>query len=414
MKLDAATSLEPNNLAFDRHLEIELCLCCSRTHPNKSQLHRIRALVQQSLDWNYLLERATYHNVLPLIHRQLQQIDAHTIPLAVLARIRDNFDRNFQHNLRLISELVKLSRLFETRSIPMLSFKGPILAQIAYGNLALRQFIDLDILVAEADVIGASQLLLDRGYQSQFTLTDRQQTVYIGLRNEQWFWHEEKQICVDLHWSILPKHYSFTPDSQLLWSKIDLVEFGSQSIATFSPEHLLLFLCAHGAKHNWSRLYWICDIAELLRTHEKLDWENIYSLADRFGTKTMLDLGLYLAHQLLDATLPAARLIQLESEPILPILFAQIQELLFQSRDIHETTSQAQYSIFSSKKDFIYRQTMKSYQDRAWYWVDMILTPTPLEWEIVTLPQALFPLYYLIRLIRLGLKYLLRIAKTRL
>ena len=382
--------------------EIELLLCCSNTHPDPHQLTRIQALVRQPLDWTYLVERATHHNILPLVDRQLQQIDSSSIPSEVLAQIHANFDGNFQRNLYLTAELLKLSRLFETHQIPMLSFKGPILAQIAYGNLALRQFLDIDILVPEADVVRANQLLVDRGYQSQFALTESQQIVYAELRNEQWFWHEEKQVCVDLHWSILPKHFSFTPDPHLLWLKTERVEFGSQSIDTLTPEHLLLFLCAHGAKHNWWRLYWICDIAELLRTHPDLDWASIHSLAGRFGTKRMLFLGLYLAHQLLGAVLPLSVLTEIESDPTLPILSIQIQERLFQI--------QASSDDSWTWRDYaIYRRTITSLKDRIWYWVDTILPPTPLEWQIVALPRPLFPLYYLVRLVRLILKHLFRI-----
>ncbi|WP_373544988.1 nucleotidyltransferase family protein [Chamaesiphon sp.] len=383
--------------------EIELLLCCSHTHPEPHQLTRIQALVRQPLDWTYLVERATHHNILPLVDRQLQQIDSDSIPSEVLAQIHANFDGNFQRNLHLTAELLKLSQLFKTHQIPMLSFKGPILAQIAYGNLALRQFLDIDILVPEADVVRANQLLVDRGYQSQFALTESQQILYAGLRNEHWFWHEEKQVCVDLHWSILPKHFSFTPDPQLLWSKTEKVEFGSQSIDTLIPEHLLLFLCAHGAKHNWWRLYWICDIAELLRTHPDLDWASIHSLAGRFGTKRMLFLGLYLAHQLLGAVLPLSVLTEIESDPTIPILSIEIHERLFQ------IPANSDDSSWTWKDYAIYRRTITSLRDRLWYLVDTILPPTPLEWQIVTLPRPLFPLYYLVRLVRLILKHLFRI-----
>jgi hypothetical protein len=421
MQLDSAPILDQRELGSDRSAEIELLLCCSHTHPDERQLTRIQNLVRQQLDWTYLLERATYHNVLPLIDRQLRKIEDYAIPADVVEQIHVNFNNNFQSNLRLTAELVKLSRLFEARSIPMLSFKGPILAQIAYGNLALRQFVDLDILVAETDVIYANQLLFSQGYQSQFTLTDRQQHVYTGLRSEQWFWHEQKQICVDLHWSILPKHYSFTPDPQLLWQQIERIDFGSQSVATLSPEHLLLFLCAHGAKHNWSRLYWICDIAELLRTHKHLDWTYLLNLTGRFGSEKMLLLGLHLASQFLESALPKNILIKLASDSTLPLLATQIHELLFYPQYVDELSISTP-SVYVAKgespplasiakQDFIYRQTMTSFRDRIWYWIDTILTPTPLEWQIVTLPQVLFWIYYLIRLLRLTIKYLFNFGR---
>ena len=63
----------------------------------------------------------------------------------------------------------------------------------------------------------------------------------------------------------------------------------------------------------------------------------------------------------------------------------------------------------SLDRDAIDRMTMASIGDRSWYWIDTMLTPTPLEWEIINLPQWLFPLYYWIRLIRLILKHALKV-----
>jgi hypothetical protein len=40
-------------------------------------------------------------------------------------------------------------------------------------------------------------------------------------------------------------------------------------------EDLLLILCAHGAKHLWMALGWICDVAELLRVHRDMNWPDI-------------------------------------------------------------------------------------------------------------------------------------------
>ncbi len=397
MKLDSAINAHEIALQLP---EVELLLCCCHSQSDSVRSARIQTLVQQPLDWDYILERASYHSILPLLDRQCQQIDNHLIPAAVLAELRTNFDRNFQHNLRLTLELLKLSRLFAQRSIPMMSFKGAVLAQLAYGNLGLRQFLDIDILVPEADVARTSELLVSKGYQPQFTLTEKQQVMHVKLHSEQWFWHEEKQICIDLHWSILRKHYSFTPTEKILWSQIDRVDFAERSIGTLSPEHLLLFLCAHGSKHSWSRLSWICDVAELLRVNRSLDWEYIYSLAGKFGTPRMLCLGLYLAHHLLGAELPASALAKCDLDPKLPLLVAEIQKSLF-PLEIEPVDPNAPDMYHEG----IYRQTLVATADRLWYWIDSILTPTPLEWEIIDLPQSLSPLYYGIRSIRLLLKY---------
>ncbi len=408
MKLDSATSTKEIDRSDSLRPEVELLLCCSHTQTDPVRQARIHTLVQQELDWDYILERASYHGILPLLDRQFQSltsglsktIDPVSIPPTIIATIHSDFNENFQYNLRLTVELLKLSRLFEKRSIPMLSFKGAVLAQAAYGNLALRQFVDIDILVPEADVARTSELLVDRGYQPQFNLTAKQKLLHTKIHSEQWFWHQEKQVCIDLHWSVLRKHYTFTPTEKILWTKLDRVNFAEQSVATLSPEHLLLFLCAHGSKHNWSRLAWICDLAELLRVNRSLDWEYIHSLTGQFGTQRMLYLGLYLAHKLLGAELPPSVLAKCDLDRQVPILADVIQESLFQPLAIP-----ADPNLPDMYHEGIYRQTMVAIPDRIWYWIDSLFTPTPLEWEIIDLPQVLFPLYYGIRSIRLVLKH---------
>src|SRR5207244_11975507 len=54
---------------------------------------------------------------------------------------------------------------------------------------------------------------------------------------------------------------------------------GGTLVRTLSAEHLLLVLCAHGAKHCWERLGWICDVAELLRGTPALDLSGMLAQA---------------------------------------------------------------------------------------------------------------------------------------
>ena len=381
--------------------EIELLLSCSRTQITPSQIERIQYLVKQSLDWDYLLAIASEQGVLPLLYSQLITLCFDALPQEVKAQLQERFSGNLQHNLWLTGELLKLVDIFTNHGIPVLAFKGPTLTQRAYNNLGLRQFIDLDILVPEAQVAHSTQLLMSQGYQPQFPLTIAQQATYTRLRHEHFFWHKEKQTSVDLHWYILPRYYSFSPNPELLWARSDRLKLANQSVTILSDETLLLFLCAHGAKHNWSRLCWICDVAQLLHTSSELDWGKVQHLAEQLGTRRMLFLGLYLAHHLLDAILPEELWRSLAAERTIPLLAQRVQNRLFQPQP---APSRLLLDVS------IYLKTMESWRDRMWYWIDTILTPTPLEWQIIVLPRLLFPFYYPIRVIRLVLKFLKNIT----
>ena len=376
--------------------EQELLLCCVRSQINSKSTPIIRDLVKQNLDWQYLVKTAQSHKVIPSLYWQLQEICPELVPQDILQQLKNAFSENTLKNMALTGELIKIIKLFKEQKIPVLAFKGPVLAQIAYDKLNLRQFIDLDILILESDIAKATQLLINQGYQLQFNLTEQQQLIYLKRNYERSFWHQEKCIFVDLHCSILPKYFSFAPDIKLIWEGLTQVNFGNYKIPTLSPENLLLYLCAHGSKDSWSSLHLIVDVAQLLNNSPDLDWDYITSKVGKLGTYTMLFLGLCLTHDLFGILLPSNILQQLTVKSEIIELSTQVQEQLFKEK-IKSTNP--------SIKDTIYRKTIESVRDKISYWVVHLFAPTPFEWSMVILPKWLFFLYFPIRIIRLTLKY---------
>ena len=60
---------------------------------------------------------------------------------------------------------------FERRQLRAVPYKGPVLAQSAYGDLGLRSFSDLDFLISPADFERAKQALAEIGYRPSTELT---------------------------------------------------------------------------------------------------------------------------------------------------------------------------------------------------------------------------------------------------
>ena len=142
--------------------EIQLLIAIARTSPDATTSEQIRALIAKDLDWTFLLRQAEHHGVLPLLHWNLR---SYQIPDVVKHDLKKAFTVNAEFNLSRTREMLKLLDLFESEGIPALSFKGPLLAEFAYGNVALRQFSDLDILVQNCHLGRARESLLSRGYR---------------------------------------------------------------------------------------------------------------------------------------------------------------------------------------------------------------------------------------------------------
>jgi hypothetical protein len=273
-----------------------------------------------------LIRLALRHRVLPLLYRSVQTIGADLVPPSVWADLQHHFHANAQRNLLLGGTLLRLLRLLARHDIPVLPYKGPVLAMAAYGNLALRQFGDLDILVRQQDVQRAKELLLAQGYrwweQRPITLLPRQRKVYELIS-------ADGQVLVELHWAITSSTFYVPLDPARLWERLETVVLLGLPVRTLTPEHLLLILCVHGAKHHWHRLAWICDIAALLHVSAEMDWQHLLAQADQLGCRRMLLLGVLLAQTLLGTTLSESLQHRLHADAVSPHLAREVQEHLF-------------------------------------------------------------------------------------
>ncbi|MEB3338669.1 MAG: nucleotidyltransferase family protein, partial [Leptolyngbyaceae bacterium] len=149
-----------------------------------------------------------------------------------------------------------------------------------------------------------------------------------------------------------------------------------------------------GSKHYWLPLKFICDLAEVIRSHPNLNWEWILTQAEQLRTRRMVFLGLYLCWDLLDTSLPASIIKKIQSEDTVRSLASQVKQQLF-SGVIPKS------NMFRNN---LYVKAMETLRDKMWFYFDYIITPTPWEWAVVPLPTWLFPLYYLIRPIRLTIR----------
>ena len=128
---------------------------------------------EEKVDWNFLLQLASWHKVTPLLYRSLQ-----AAPEPVLIRLKTYVRSALVHSLLLTGELLRLLKRFEAQGIPAIPLKGPALASFLYGDMALRQSVDIDILLRQEYIPAARRLLLSLGYQPEYQLTRRQEKAY--------------------------------------------------------------------------------------------------------------------------------------------------------------------------------------------------------------------------------------------
>lgn len=194
---------------LNNRLEDELIVCCDRTHLNQEEILRIQSLVQKNIDWKYLIKMAQHHGVMPLLYKSLSIACPKAVPAMVMETLQKNYQANGQRNLFMAGELIKLLHLFDSNGIPAVPFKGTALTASVYGNLALRQFSDLDILVQKQDVLKARDLLVSSGYTQEVEFKEAHAEALLKYQYELPFAHKNRKIFVELQWELVPRYLNY-------------------------------------------------------------------------------------------------------------------------------------------------------------------------------------------------------------
>lgn len=383
--------------------EVELLLCCARTCLDTDSAARLRTVLQHSLDWPWLLHSAHRHGVMPLVYRHLCAVCPAAIPPAVLEQLKAFFYANALRCRWLATELGRLIRLLEAHGIPAIPYKGPVLAATVYGDVTLRQSGDLDLVVPKGDLLRTKDLLITQGYQPGVEMTRAPDSAHLQARYFYNMVHPTHNVVLDLHWTFTQPYWSFPVDLARLRREGAPVPLADTRVPSFRPEDVLLLLCAHGAKHYWSRLGWICDIAELIRCSPGLDWDWLLGEARRLGARRMFLLGLCLPQTLLGVALPAQIQQHLEADAIVGALTAQVRDWLFRAADEPQSLV---------AKNLFYLRMRERWQDRVPYlrfflslYLRTLVTPNTHDHALLPLPPPLAFLSYGVRPLRVAGKY---------
>src|SRR5262245_7917852 len=289
--------------APQKQRESSALLLCARGTLGKPQHEQLQMLVATEFDWDYFYRLARRHSLVPLVYRQLASLTKDEIPAEARQRFKKDYQENAARNLIFLDELnVVLDRL-EAIGIEAIVFKGPALAMLAYGDLNLRRFIDLDLIVRRADMTRAIEVLVQSGYVPSRDLTGEQQAVLLRTQHNLQF--TRGRVIVELHWQVSAQLFATTVTAEELWKHLSVVELNGRAVNTLVTEDLMFALCVHGSRHLWQRLAWICDIDRLIRINPTVDWSQLSERAKRANVERMFLLGPALAGRLLATELPA-------------------------------------------------------------------------------------------------------------
>jgi len=197
-------------------------------------------------EWTSLLLLAEQENVLPWTSACLRSKSGRLDP--ILEKALDAIDLDARISAFYWAATLRgILSNFHCRQIPVISLKGPWLAERLYGNASLRVCRDLDLLVRRKDVVAAERLLTAIGFTPAGHPQDYERP-----------WIRE-DVRVELHHDVEnPRAFDFGIESA--WGRSQLSSFQGIPARLLAPADELLFLCLHGVRHRFERLSHIVDL----------------------------------------------------------------------------------------------------------------------------------------------------------
>lgn len=381
---------------FEIPREKRLLVSCARTQLTPETSERIHELLRPPLDWQYLLDAATEHSLRPLLLRNILAVGPDLVPADWLAKLQESVRANSIRNLFLASELCKILDRLRERGISAIPYKGPVLAAQVYGDITLREFDDLDLILPQRDIPAAQQVMTSLGYAARLPWLHSPPAKESFVPGEYSYVDGGGRVAVELHTQYTLRHFPKPLALDDLRLRLTPVSLGATQLQTFSLEDLLPILCVHGSKDFWARLSWIADISELARSAKRIDWNVAMRQAAKLGVERMTHLGIALAVGVLGLSVPESVLRRIRADRIANRWADHLQNRIL---------ARSRLSLSASRRFFYRIQMVNGYSRGIPYALRLLFSPAEDDREAVQLPGVLRRFYPALRPFRLLRKY---------
>lgn len=298
-----------------------LCYCLSK---ESSEIEPSKFYILSDSDWDKIVRLANRQNVIPLLYMCLKRLGQSTaIPINVVQKLQKAYLFNAAKNIYIYHELSKLLRKFQDEGIPVILLKGAHLAKFVYGNIGLRPMVDVDLLVRKKDLSRIEEKITGMGYSLPGDLLDKK--FYYKTHFHLQYYNKGKKLLLEIHWNILDDFKLFRPVVGDIWKMARVSQPGNLNTLVMSPEHLLIYGCAHIDKHGYlnkylwdkpgcvehllsdmggNQLIWFFDIF-LINKHYagRMDWKLVKETCQKWGVEKSVYCTLQIVNRLFQTSI---------------------------------------------------------------------------------------------------------------
>ena len=378
--------------------EIELLLYCAHNPSDVDVIRRQRLarLLFAGLDWNFLLQFADENGMLPLFCEHLAHFPSISIPAETSNRLREENRVHSMRALSLTAELLRICDALRGGGSAFAPWKGPALAQTAYGGPSLRQFDDLDFVAEQKSMPQIYDSMEALGYAAKLPREAFAFARGRGIPGEYVFVKAQHGALVEFHTERTLRHFPHAPRVGEMLRRGSAVIVESRIVPVLSPPDDLLMLAVHGAKDFWARLIWVADIAAIAAKLSGADWELLRAEAKQCGATRMLNVALCLAHSILSVPMNSNGAEEALRDGAASRIAQQIRDYLLGVSDTPQgIVWRSRYRIAMGEG------ALKGLR----YWIRLSTAPAEEDWSAARSVAESSPAHVLLRPLRLWRKF---------
>jgi hypothetical protein len=351
------------------------------------QADQIEATCRGDINWDLFLSLVARHRVL-VPHDVLRRQLGSRLPDRVYEHLTARRIKACRASLRHSVEMVRCIKAFDAQGVDVLALKGIMLSMQLYGDHTMRITRDLDLLVRPECLEAGDRILQEQGYKRtfpDFELTPRRQKWVLQNGHHYCYYTADRQQLIELHWRLAQWRTEHVAE---LWNNCRRASWLGASFLNMNDDALLLFLCDHGAKHRWTRIKWLNDVASLIAQDRSFSWPNARAMADRFDLSLPLAQAGILVNWIYKIPLPAPLIDLTARESRAVSLAAQAVDAMLLSED-------GQFTRIENVKGVVYSTRIRKKRLRAASLRSCMLSTD--EFKEFPLPDRLFWLYFPLR-----------------
>jgi hypothetical protein len=305
--------------------------------------------------WDRTLRIAEWNRLSPMLFSYLRSSAG--VPAAVHDALEQAYLANAARNLFVGAAQRRVLDALAAANVPAMLLKGAALVETVYADPALREMLDLDILVPSDLMSTATVVLASLGYHPLSESEDAEQSRQgIAAHHDPALIGDKEIFAVELH-----RHIARTGEASKLviddfWQRARSSAKGAHRLP--APEDLLLHVCLHFTRNRLGGGYQrrntggalaqICDIARII-DREEVDWAALARAARRYHMDASVFLALFAARQL-GVAVPGLALAELRPPSFDPAIGRRLVALRVLSADDHLPVRSARWMLLPSRE----------------------------------------------------------------